>query len=312
MLASTRLRSRAASGVALGVVVFGVAVARSVAAAPAPGEVLFSGNWETGNIDQWTWSAQCANVAGSDTANRPDRGTVTLVTSPVAQGRYAARFELPAYESPNACEVLRHRLIGGDGTDEYYALEVLFPNGWREPSSAFWGLSIAQFNYVALTGAPVGLGAHRNHVNLTMQTGAYGNRRTEYSTGNDDGGYNIRCRKPSGQLYPRGHCTIVPDGKLVPGAWHQLIVHVRWAADASGLVEGWFRLRRQRWKKTVVIRGYPTRQWDGTGPNGTYSLSHDSSDKIGAYRGAASFPISVMNDGFCAATALAAAKSCFR
>jgi hypothetical protein len=218
----------------------------------------------------------------------------------VAQGTYSARFDLPSSPLRTACETLRHRTVGGDGADQYYALEEMFPTNWQEPSSWFWGMGIAQFNYTALTGPPVGLSAHGDHVNVTMQTGAVTNGVSQYSTGNDDSSGNIPC-SPS--------CRIIPAGQLTRGVWHQMIIHVHWATGSSGLVETfWRRKGESTWNPQMRMSGFPTLQWPAaTGP---YPSTHDTSDKIGAYRGAASFPISVWSDGFCTATTFAAAASC--
>ncbi len=86
----------------------------------------------------------------------PQRGTINIVTDVVAQGRYAARFDLPygeintnGQEKPSACEALRGRTLGL-GTDDFYALDVRFPRTggsrpglsggcrWRSSTSRDW------------------------------------------------------------------------------------------------------------------------------------------------------------------------------
>jgi Polysaccharide lyase len=259
--------------------------------------VVFSGNWETGNISQWG-TAQCANTG--PVGGPYLRGTINLVTDIVAQGKYAARFDLPAGGPASACEVLRPR-TEALGTDDWYALEVYFPSNWREPSSDFWGLLFAQFDYERITGPPVGLYAHADHVNLAIETGLC-NESTgacQHTTGNDAGpneqgslGYTLR---------------IVPVGTRLAGTWQQFVVHVHHAADASGLVEGWWRPRGGTWSKTVSWSGYPTVQWSTLRPVDTNLGTHD---KIGAYRGTSTFPISLWQDGFCVATSFSAAAGC--
>jgi len=262
--------------------------------------IIFSGNWETGNISQWS-GAQCANtgsVEGSD-----GRGTINVVTAPepVAQGKYSAHFELPAdTTSNNACEVGRERTLAL-GTDSWYALEVYFPSNWKEPSSAFWGLAIAQFNYEGIAGAPVGLLAHSDHVILAIQTGLCDESTgaCQFTTGIDAGpteqgtlGYTLR---------------LVPLGTALAGSWQQFVVHVHWAADSSGLVEGWWRPRGGTWSKTVSWSGYPTVQWTSSKPANANDTTYD---KIGAYRGPTGFPISIWQDGYCVATSFSAAAGC--
>jgi hypothetical protein len=286
----------AISGAALLVAVPGVLTSGPIQNA----EILFSGNWETGNISQWS-GAQCANtgpVGGSYL-----RGTINIVTqlAPVAQRIYAARFDLPAGSPASACEVLRDR-TEALGTDDWYALEVYFPSNWQEPSSDFWGLLFAQLNYEDLgVGPPVGLYAHADHVNLTVETGLC-NEATgacQYTTSNDAG--------PSKQGSLGYTLRMVPLGTTLAGMWQEFMVHVHWAADSSGLVEGWWRPRGGNWKKTVSWGGYPTVQWTSTQPPETNFGTHD---KIGAYRGASTFPISIWQDGFCVAGSFSAAESC--
>src|SRR5436309_15968730 len=88
--------------------------------------ILFSGNWETGDISQWG-GAQCANT-GLPHDSYAQRGTLNIVTDIVAQGKYAARFDLPygetnanGGEKPSACEALRGRTLNLNG-DDWYAL----------------------------------------------------------------------------------------------------------------------------------------------------------------------------------------------
>lgn len=256
--------------------------------------VIFSGNWETGTRSQWG-AAQCANTGVAPGAFK--RGTLNIVTDVVAQGKYAARIDLPPGEPASACEVFQGR-TEALGTDDWYALEVRFPPDWREPASAPWGLAIAQFDYERVAGPPVGLFAHADHVNLNIAAGFCNNGACQYNTGNDDHGnqgtlgYTLR---------------ITPVGTQLAGTWQQFIVHVHHAADSSGVVQGWWRPRGGSWTKTIDWGGYPTVQWTSTQPVDT---NYGTADKIGGYRGTSSFPISIWQDGFCRATSFSAAESC--
>ena len=177
---------------------------------------MFRGDFETGNIAQWTWGAQCANTGVSSTGSWV-RGTISVQSELVGQGSYGARFDLPAAANAyTACETLSKRRIGL-GSDDYYGLMVRFPSDWREPSSARWGLSLAQLNFERIWGAPVMVAAHAHHIALVMQSGLCKGVRTStpgcaYSSG------------PNGNVAPM---TAVP-APLALGVWHELIVHVRW------------------------------------------------------------------------------------
>jgi hypothetical protein len=274
--------------VASGVASAPTAYSWQVSASPTPlstGSVSFTGDWETGNISQWTWGAQCSNVGDSNTLGQPNRGTLNLVTSPVAQGTYAAKIDLPAYNGGNACETLRKRTLNL-GSDDYYGIDYYFPDNWQEPSSAGWGMGIAQFNYQLVWGTPVGLFAHGDHVRLVTQSGYC----------NDYLSANPGCTYSSGVGGNLPEAAVVPRGKLVRGRWIQIVVHVRWSKDGTGVVEGWYRYRGDAaWNKTVDQRGYPTVQWSSSQPAPTDQVT---SDKVGAYRGAATFPLSIWNDNF--------------
>jgi hypothetical protein len=256
--------------------------------------ILYRENWENGRLDTTQWGAQCNNLTEPNFATR---GSYTVQQTTVGQGRWAARFDLPADATkPTACEVIHDRTLDL-GRDDYYALALRFPKNWREPSGVFWGLVIAQFNYEGITGPPVGLAAHGNYVNLIVGSGFFDGVATRWYTGNGIGRGNL----------PRLFAIPRPLKREV---WHQLVIHVRWSAGMDGEVDVKHRIRGQnRWKQTVRLRGVPTVQWSRTRP----ALSAlGTTDKIGAYRAQSSFPISLVNDGFCRAGSFRAAERCLR
>jgi hypothetical protein len=263
------------------------------ASAPQAGTpTRFTGDFESGDVSQWTWGAQCANTSSNQMLFK--RGTITVQSEIVAQGKYAARIDLPAAPSDKtACETLSKRQIGL-GTDDYYGLMVRFPTEWREPSAIWTGLWIAQLNYQGIAGSPVILVARANHIALILQSGL--------------------CRPGAGCAYSSGPGGNVKRMFAVPapmalGAWHQLIVHVRWTTDSSGVIEVWHRVKGRRgWSKTGSLRGYPTVQWTSDEERRAIAGSV-TSDKIGAYRAHADFPVTVWHDGFVRARSFASAVS---
>ncbi|MEP6872489.1 MAG: heparin lyase I family protein [Anaerolineaceae bacterium] len=258
---------------------------------------LFSGNWDTGDVSQWSGS-QCAG----DISNGIARGTYAIVSSPVAQGTFSANFELPAASVANACEVYHQRTVA-TGTDDYYAFDLMFPTNWQEPSPAGWGMLVGQLNYVGwLTGVgpPIGISAHAGKLVMVLLSGNSVGGVPTYSTGPDNNGVGARCGTVT--------CQIIPQGQLTLGVWHQIVVHVHWATDSTGKVDSWWRRKGEAvWNPEAYITGVPTLQWINNSP---YPSSQTSYDKIGAYRGAAIFPLSVRNDGFCRATTFVAAAAC--
>jgi hypothetical protein len=258
------------------------------------GPVLFNGDFETGDISQWTWGAQCANT-GVPSSGSTVTGTITVQSEIVAQGNYGARIDLPAANTWTSCETLNKRPIGL-GTDDYYGMMIRFPSEWREPSVATWGLAIAQLNFEGIWGAPVILAAHADHVALVMQSGLCKSDHTS----------NPGCTYSSGLGGNVRRMQAVP-APLALDAWHELIVHVRWTTDSSGIIEAWHRLQDGgAWNKTVALRGYPTLQWTAErGPEGI--ANGVTADKIGAYHGGADFPVTIWHDGFVRASSFTAA-----
>jgi PA14 domain/Polysaccharide lyase len=245
------------------------------------GGLNFSGDWETGDVSQWSYGAQCANTGVSGDG----RGTVNITTAPVSQARYSARFDLSSSGAPRACEVLRLRSLNV-GTDDYYGMEIYLPSTWQEPPVS-WGMAIAQFNFEGIWGSPVALNAHGDHIRLITQSGYCSSVNTStpgcaYSNG------------IGGNVPPQ---SIVPRGALRTGQWIQMIVHARWTRDSSGVVEGWYRYRGDsNWVKTVTQTGYPTVQWSDTSPCGSQNCA--TVDKVGAYTGAGSTPVTIWHDNF--------------
>jgi hypothetical protein len=156
---------------------------------------------------------------------------------------------------------------------------------------------IAQLNFEGIWGSPVELAVHENRVALVLQSGLCRPVGTAapgcaYSSG------------PGGNVASLG---AVP-APLQRGVWHELVVHVHWAADATGSVDVWHRLRGARaWSRTASVSGYPTVQWAEDGVPGVEGAV--TADKFGAYRGSSDFPLTIWEDGFLRAWSFAAASA---
>ena len=260
-----------------------------------PNVVSARGDFETGSLSQW--GVQCANTGTASNADIA-RGTVHVEVRNVGQGRYGARFDLPAAENRTACEVTSQRNIGLL-TDDYYGLMVFFPRKWREPSTVKWGwgLAIAQLGYQGIWGAPVSLQAHANYIALATQSGLC--RPVSSSSPG--------CEYVNGQRGNGKPIVVVPK-PLPLHSWLELIVHTHWATDSSGAVDVWYRVKGQtQWKQTASIRGVPSVQWT---PERLSTLHFNFTvDKIGAYRAPATFPLTIWHDGFVRTTSFAAAAA---
>lgn len=259
------------------------------------GSVVFDGDLETGTISQYESTsmggAQCANY-GVDGNSYATRGNLRIVSDVVAKGSYAGRFDLPASGNASACELLRGRTVAMD--DEWYSMEVRFPDNWQEPSSYGWGMSLAQLNFQDIWGGPLTMIAHAKSLDLILNSGLCSSSSCQYTSG--DGG-NV----------PSLH--LLTASNFSTGVWHQFLIHVKWTNGNDGVVETFHRVRGETaWTQTAKVSGYPTLQR-------TSSFVPDAGtktvDKIGAYRGPAGYPLSIWQDNFCQATSMAAAQTCF-
>ena len=252
---------------------------------------VFSGGFTAASYKPWA-TPQCANY-GQPASTTRAFGNFLLDTSRVGKGPASGRFDLPADTAKlTRCELFTLRTINV-GSDDYYSQMIYLPNGWSTGTGGFWGVEVAQFNWEGLWGSAVDLQAHSDHVTLALQTGVCANSRCQWSSNADS---------PGNPNLPPLYAIPKP---MQLGVWHELIVHVHWATDTSGLAEVWHRVQGQTaWTKTATLSGYPTLQVrpDGTYPGGTL-------DKIGAYRAQSTAPTSVWLDGFSRSQSFAAAAA---
>ena len=90
------------------------------------------------------------------------------------------------------------------------------------------------------------------------------------------------------------------------GVWHELVVHAHWAANSTGQIEVWHRVKGQpAWAKTASLVRLP----DTADEPGREHSRAGTIDMIGAYRGQSTAPVSVWLDGFTRSQSFAAAAS---
>jgi hypothetical protein len=248
----------------------------------------FNGGFDTGTLAAWTrpaGSVQCASYGVASTRSHR-RGAIHVVHTRVGGLKNVARFDLPSTDPhdflTSVCELL-HRVPLRLGTDVYYGYMFYVPKHWRAETRAFWGVETAQFHFENIWGAPIAFQLHATHMTLALETGACA---------------SFRSRRPGCTW--RANADLAPGPNLPPyyvvppvmqqGVWHEVIMHVRWAADNSGQIDAWTRIRgNSAWSQTVRFRGHPTVQWRrevGCCPAAAV-------DKVGAYRGRSTVPVSV-------------------
>jgi hypothetical protein len=162
---------------------------------PAVAGVVWRGDFETGDRSQYT-GAQMVS---------PDR--LQVVTSPVAEGRYALKATVRQGDDPINSSGNRNELVyqGNEavGSEYYYRWKVMFPADY--PSVRTWQV-FTQWHHTGCCGSPpVEFFVYGEEIRLTLTSSV-----TPWTT------------------------------KLVRGVWHEFIFHVRWSADPKvGFVELW-------------------------------------------------------------------------
>ena len=85
--------------------------------------------------------------------------------------------------------------------------------------------------------------------------------------------------------------------------WHQFVLHVRWAADTSGLIECWHRIKGGSWVKTATGHGFATLQIQ----NG--KVQPAVQDKWGPYRSSSPIPDTLWYDSISKSSTFTAAMA---
>src|SRR3954462_8081713 len=121
--------------IALGVtILLGSSIARA--------EIVWRGDFEAGDLSQWTKSQEVA----------PDR--MQVVDSPVRQGKHALRIEVRQGDDPINASGDRAELVGPvetEGNDRYYAWSTLWAQDY--PSVATWQ-AFTQWHHSGNSGTP--------------------------------------------------------------------------------------------------------------------------------------------------------------
>ena len=197
--------------------------------------------------------------------DRPQSDSFQIVTSPVRQGRYAAKFIARQGYSPFGygegtelcCGPTPHEV---EGSDYWYAWSTLFPIDWRPPYR--WSI-FAQWHSDFGLPPPLSLHVSYTSVSVALRSGAV-TKETCDSSGCGNWRHNRIQR--------------ILD-TISTGQWNDFVVHVRWSAYAKSSVEVWHRLAYQpRFRKVMSLFGVPTLQRYGTTTSKNWF-------KLGLYRG---------------------------
>ncbi|MBJ6759969.1 heparin lyase I family protein [Myxococcaceae bacterium JPH2] len=167
----------------------------SVVPALASAEIVWKGDFETGDRSQYS-STQMVSA---------DR--LQVVTSPVAEGKYALKATVKQGDDPIGSSGNRNELVYmGDeavGSEYYYRWKVMFAPDF--PSEETWQL-FTQWHHDGCCGSPpVEFFVYGEEIRLSLN-----DSETPWTT------------------------------KLTRGVWHEFIFHVKWSSDPKvGFVELW-------------------------------------------------------------------------
>jgi hypothetical protein len=224
----------------------------------------FSGDWETGDASQWTSNHWNRNAPLSD--------QFQIVTDPVRQGTYAAKFTVRPGDqfgstSGERSEVVWANSNDGEGKEYWYRWSTLFPTDWSEPKN--WGIFIQwhSFNY---TPPAVALTAREDSAYLNLNAGPLSDPCC---------GGNTRRR-----------WLVLPT--LSKGLWNDFIAHIKWTSGNDGYITLWHRVEGQdTYAKVLDTSGFPTLQSD----NGTVVPNYLV---LGLYRDVDTITNTLYQDGF--------------
>jgi len=223
------------------------------------GTLSYVGNYESGTYKPWDNLQVDPRAPASD--------GFQVVTNPVRQGRFAAKFTVRQAFSPygwkESAEVSHEFDDQTEGSDYYYGLSVMLPASTVQPHGWF---TIEQWYTQDFTvpyfqgPAPIALDAGSNAIRLNVLTG----RSTNISWG-----YHLADR-------------VLDKGPVYDGRWRDFILHIRWS-KADGILQVWERKQGSAaWKQLLSLTRIPTLRYNPAYNNG--AADSIGLVKQGAYR----------------------------
>jgi hypothetical protein len=183
---------------------------------PASAGVIWRGDFETGDRSQYTGTQMVS----------ADR--LEVVTSPVAEGRYALKATVRQGDDPIDSSGNRNELVyqgnNAAGAEYYYRWKVMFPADY--PSVRTWQV-FTQWHHEGCCGSPpVEFFVYGEEIRLTLNSTT----------------------------------SVTPwVTKLVRGVWQEFILRVKWSPDpAVGFIELWHN------REKVVAKRYLATMYPGT------------------------------------------------
>jgi hypothetical protein len=228
--------------------------------------VDFRGGWEEEGLGAWS---QLQHRRGGQESDQ-----LQLVTSPVGQGRYAARFIVrpgDRFRKTNGerTEVVWHESDESEGDDYFYAWSTFFPSGWVPPA----GFGLIFQVHADNPYSPVLAVNASDELKLMLWSG------------------NVRETSRGVRFEHQRQYTFLES--IPKGRWIDLVLHVRYSRRPTGSIEVWHRAQGEAFTKGVDLERLETIQVDGkTGRAWSNYLKH------GLYRKPDSKTNVLYHDGF--------------
>jgi polysaccharide lyase-like protein len=240
------VRSVARPAVALGL----CALTLQLAAA-ASGAVSWRGDFETGDLSQWS-------------GTRAPEGAISVAQAPTTQGRYATRFQTREgiclsidKASDGSCKRYHSQLVRQSnetpGTESWWGMSLYWPEGFRADTSVFNSYG----------------GWHPRSGTMPCQANVHGATIVRGSTGPD---YPIEARIHGGPSCADDVVRTLPLGRITVGRWMRFVYHIVWSSNPDvALIEIWVNGTKQASVRTPTLYAYlPSGRYDVYFKHGVY------------------------------------------
>ncbi|HRE52366.1 MAG TPA: heparin lyase I family protein [Flavitalea sp.] len=196
-------------------------------------------DWESGDFSQWQ------GIRATDTAAQ-----LSVVTTPVRQGKYAAKFVVRPHDtlarfSGERCEISHYSDIWNGYTQEapdddyYYGWSTYIPTDWTNPQ--LYGIFMQWHSRTSIN-PPIAFNIGGDSIGVSFRTGIVGG-------------------VVGAATYTYKNYFVI-SRDLYKGLWQDFIVRVKFRPDDTGIVQVWHRVEGQsRFRQIFSLANIPTLQY---------------------------------------------------
>jgi hypothetical protein len=241
-------------------------VVAATAAGSASGGIVQRLDFETANFNQWTEVQSACTAGGYDVAG-VGNSCASIVTSPRREGTYAARFKISGWTdgtstSPRAeAYIDRTATAAVEGQDWYYAWSTMFPSA----ENTGWWAKGGDWNYFTQMHGTGSVGAI-----FALGVDATGTTPSIY--------YEHLTKDPNNlSIDLKIEKTVL--GPIRYDHWYDFVMHVRWSASGTGVVEFWVDGTKWLTQSGVTLPpggAYLKQGYYGGAHGGTNVVYHDA------------------------------------